>query len=146
MDADVCDNVPYRDGRDHTLRVLVADDDEDTREIVRCVLEEEGFEVIEATQGKAALAVIAGSGGPLIALLDQRMPGLLGTDVLDAALGARRIARDQRYILLTASPDLLPHPYNHPWFQRLVPVLSKPFELDALIDLVQSASKSLVPV
>jgi CheY-like chemotaxis protein len=134
----------YRDGRDHAPRVLVADDDEETRAVVRCVLEEEGFEVVEAMHGKAALAAIADVDGPLIALLDQRMPGLLGTDVLDAALGARRIGRDRRYLLLTASPHLLPHPYNHPWFQRLVPVLSKPFELDALIEAIHSASRSLV--
>jgi CheY-like chemotaxis protein len=127
-----------------SLRVLVADDDEATRTVMRSALEEEGYTVIEAAHGKAALAVVAGSRGPLIALLDQRMPGLLGSDVLDAALGGRLIGEDRRYILLTASPHLLPHPYSHPWFQRLVPVLSKPFDLDALLEVVASARSSLV--
>ena len=125
-------------------RVLVADDDEETRRVLRCVLEDEGYQVIEAAHGRAAQAIVVRSSGPLVTVLDQRMPGLLGTQVLDVTLGMRAIMQNRRYVLLTASPHLLPEPYCYSWFQHFVPVLSKPFELEAFLDTVASARRELV--
>jgi CheY-like chemotaxis protein len=125
-------------------RVLVADDDEETRLVLRCALEDEGYQVVEAAHGRAAQAIVVRSGGSLVAVLDQRMPGLFGTEVMDATLGMRAIMQNRRYVLLTASPQLLPEPYCHPWFQRFVPVLSKPFDLEAFLGIVASANRELV--
>lgn len=66
--------------RPELVRVLVVDDDENVRRVVRRGLEREGFEVVEAADGPQALA--AASRGTDLAVLDVNMPGMSGLDVL----------------------------------------------------------------
>jgi diguanylate cyclase (GGDEF)-like protein/PAS domain S-box-containing protein len=61
-------------------RVLIADDDPSTRLIMREVLEQAGFEVVEAVDGKEALDCYE-SDAPDIVLLDVEMPHLDGFSV-----------------------------------------------------------------
>ncbi len=60
--------------------VLVVDDEEDVRASIRAILEDT-CEVLEAENGAAALEVLRGHDVDLV-LLDQRMPGEAGVDVL----------------------------------------------------------------
>jgi CheY-like chemotaxis protein len=62
-------------------RVLVADDRANSRELIRAVLESDGYEVIEAVDGLAALEQIRG-GKPDVVILDIQMPGLDGFGVI----------------------------------------------------------------
>lgn len=62
-------------------RILVVDDQQDIRELVRMTLEIDGHEVHEADNGQAALK-LAGELAPDLMLLDVMMPGSLdGLDV-----------------------------------------------------------------
>jgi DNA-binding response OmpR family regulator len=61
-------------------RILIADDDYLTVEMLRHTLEAAGFEVVTAMDGRSALA-LARSHHPNLVLLDVVMPGLLGFDV-----------------------------------------------------------------
>ena len=70
-------------------RILVVDDDDGLRHLVRMVLRREGFEVIEAADGEEALARAYDS-QPTLVLLDVMMPGLDGFDV------CRRLRSDLR--------------------------------------------------
>lgn len=66
-------------------RVLVADDSETILLLLRTRLEMEGYEVITAADGEAAMAALRESGPeelPDVILLDAMMPGLSGLDVL----------------------------------------------------------------
>jgi two-component system nitrogen regulation response regulator GlnG len=63
-------------------RVLVADDEASIRFVLRETLEEEGFEVLEAEDGEAALEHLA-KGGFELGFIDIRMPGLSGLEVLE---------------------------------------------------------------
>jgi two-component system nitrogen regulation response regulator GlnG len=63
-------------------RVLIADDEESIRFVLRETLEEEGCEVVEVDNGDAAFEVLAG-GDFQIAFVDIRMPGLTGLELLD---------------------------------------------------------------
>src|SRR5215211_7108697 len=54
-------------------RILVVDDDENIRQIVRMCLSDEGYEVAEAENGLAALNAVA-EFRPSLILLDMRMP------------------------------------------------------------------------
>ncbi len=62
-------------------RLLVVDDDASCLESVSAYLEDSGFEVTRARDGREGLAEIEGS-GPDLVLLDLQMPGLHGLDVL----------------------------------------------------------------
>lgn len=64
----------------NNVRVLIADDDPDLRDILRSVLEPAGFSVTEAADGTAALQLIR-SQTPDLAILDFMMPGLTGPEI-----------------------------------------------------------------
>src|SRR3546814_12947183 len=63
------------------LRALVVDDDAPIRNLLRTVLELEGWEVLEAEDGDQALA-LAKAERPHAIVLDVMMPGIDGFDVL----------------------------------------------------------------
>jgi DNA-binding response OmpR family regulator len=76
-------------------RVLVAEDDADTRAAIIWVLRADGYEVIEASDGREATDRIAGSmlfedGGPPpdLIITDVRMPGISGLSLV-AGIRAR---------------------------------------------------------
>lgn len=68
-------------------RVLVVDDEEDVRVLIRTNLLVKGHEVIEAETGEAALAE-AKSGNLDLVILDIMMPGMDGFEVLDSLRSA----------------------------------------------------------
>lgn len=81
-------------------RILVADDDEDIRDLVATKLELGGYEVRTVGDGDAALETIR-SWTPDLAVLNLAMPGMDGLDVL------REVRRDPdvsetRIVILTA--------------------------------------------
>jgi DNA-binding NtrC family response regulator len=61
--------------------VLVVDDEEEIRKSLSRILEQEGFEIITASDGEQAMQKICFD-TPDAVLLDVRMPGLNGMDVL----------------------------------------------------------------
>lgn len=84
-------------------RILVVDDVEDNREIVRARLESQGFTVETADDGEAALAAVTAHPPDLI-LLDVMMPRLDGIETV------KRLKADEKLpfipvILLTAKSD-----------------------------------------
>jgi signal transduction histidine kinase/CheY-like chemotaxis protein len=65
--------------------VVVVDDDEATREVLRRTLDKEGWTVAEAEDGYAALALLERSTPPpAVVVLDLIMPGMDGFQVLEA--------------------------------------------------------------
>jgi CheY-like chemotaxis protein len=65
-----------------TSRLLVVDDEELNREIIREYLEDEDCELVEAGDGEAALALLHGAQAFDAVLLDRMMPGIDGLEVL----------------------------------------------------------------
>jgi len=65
------------------IRILIADDDPDIRDILKLTLSEENYEVIEAADGEEALKVIHSKSLDLI-LLDYQMPKIDGRQVCRA--------------------------------------------------------------
>jgi CheY-like chemotaxis protein len=63
-------------------RVLVVDDDADTRRLLRTVLEQKGFRVDEASDGSQALALLQEGGSFDLVTLDLQMDHMHGLDVL----------------------------------------------------------------
>jgi DNA-binding response OmpR family regulator len=62
-------------------RLLVVDDDDDMRALLRRTLESDGYEVAERDRGTHVLEALRGSPFDLI-VLDKEMPGLNGLDLL----------------------------------------------------------------
>ena len=78
-------------------RILVVEDEESYRDPLTYQLTREGFEVVEAADGLAALAAYDAEGADLV-LLDLMLPGLSGTEVCREL----RARGDVPVIMLTA--------------------------------------------
>lgn len=63
-------------------RLVIADDDETIRALLRMTLAEEEYDIVEAADGNEALERVA-EGRPDLVLLDWKMPGQHGSLVLD---------------------------------------------------------------
>jgi DNA-binding response OmpR family regulator len=84
-----------------TPMILVADDEEDVRELVTYRLTRSGYEVLEATNGEQAFE-LAVEHSPDLALLDVMMPRLDGYE-LTRKLRSEEALHSLPIILLTAS-------------------------------------------
>jgi CheY-like chemotaxis protein len=64
-------------------RIVVADDDPDIRRLIVFTLRRRGYEVLEASAGDEALALVQQE-RPQLVVLDVMMPGLTGPEVAAA--------------------------------------------------------------
>lgn len=106
--------------------IVIAEDDDDIRAVLTEVLEGEGYRVLDAPDGTAALDLVERA-QPDLLLTDNMMPGLHGVDLI-ARLYARE-GQDLPVILLSAAP--LGHVPAPAHFMR------KPFDLTQLLGLVR---------
>jgi two-component system phosphate regulon response regulator PhoB len=81
--------------------VLIVDDDDVIRSLLRLTLPDEGYDLVEAQDGGQALQITEAR-QPALVLLDWRMPGLSGADVLTAL---KQRHPDVPVIVLTAEPE-----------------------------------------
>jgi len=107
-------------------RVLIADDEKNMRWVLSQALEAEGYEIVEAADGKEALAAV-GEQEPDIMVLDHKMPAPDGMEVL------RRVrAKGHRFpiIMLTAHGNV--QTAVEAMKAGASEYLTKPFDLDEL--------------
>ena len=83
--------------------VLVADDDDDVRELIVFRLARAGYEVVTAADGNQAVEV-ALARAPDLCVIDLMMPGLDGYEVTVRLRGSERLAKVP-ILLLTASVE-----------------------------------------
>jgi CheY-like chemotaxis protein len=125
------------------VRVLVADDDVDIRQTLRTVLEDEGYQVDEAPNGKISLELIRAATVPYVVVLDLMMPLLGGAGVLGAISEDERLSLRHAILLVTASTYAIEAALGE-LLQRLqVPLIRKPFDLDLLVFCVQKAAERI---
>jgi CheY-like chemotaxis protein len=115
-------------------RALVVDDDASIRELLSTALEDEGFEVVPATNGQDALAVCE-RWRPDVIVLDLMMP------VMDGWTFAKRLReRDEiPIVVLSAATDLARHAKT----VGAADVVGKPFDLDQLLPKVARAAQAV---
>ena len=80
--------------------VLVVDDEQLNRKLLRTLLGIDGIDVIEAEDGESGLA-LARSENPDLILLDLQLPGMSGLEAL-RALKADGSSRDTPVVILSA--------------------------------------------
>jgi DNA-binding response OmpR family regulator len=113
-------------------RVLIADDEPDIVETIKCILEARGHQVFEANDGMEALDHARNS-NPDIIFLDVMMPKLDGYKV------CRMLKFDSQYqnipvILLTARASSQDMSIGEEVGADVY--LTKPFDVDEVLDLV----------
>ena len=120
--------------------VLLVDDDKAVRDTTRRALKKLGFDAVEATNGKEALAWLEGHAPPALIMLDLMMPEMDGFAFLEAAQSNPEI-RDIPVVVLT-SKDLSAKE-KQLLSGRTAQVLAK--GETSSIDLVEAIRRSLRP-
>jgi CheY-like chemotaxis protein len=123
--------------------VLLVEDDQDIRDTLRMALEDEGYVVSVAEDGIEALKLLRRSVESLVVTLDLRMPRLNGDALLRHLSKREHLPAQHTYLLVTANRELLSAASLRLLKRMDVPVVSKPFDLNDLLDLVAHAAHSL---
>jgi len=107
------------------VTVLIVEDELHGRETLRDLLEDEGYHVAIARDGREAMAHLAAHGTSLV-ILDLLMPGMSGTVLYDEMQRSPELARIP-VLVMTADPTRAPVG---------VPTIEKPIKVDKLLSLV----------
>jgi CheY-like chemotaxis protein len=113
-------------------KILAVDDDEDIVEVIRIILEDEGYEVSTLTSGKHVMDVIS-SVRPDLILLDVMLAGMDGREIC-RNIKAHQIFKYIPVVMISASHNLqalLKSPGSPNDF------LAKPFDINNLISKVK---------
>jgi two-component system nitrogen regulation response regulator NtrX len=115
-------------------RILVIDDEESIRKLLKSRFEREGYEVLTATQGEEGVQTLRQSSGVGVVVTDLRMPGVDGFEFLERA---RMYDAKVRTIVITG------HGEKEAAVRALrdgaADYFEKPFEME---DLVQSVKRA----
>ena len=119
-------------GVEGTARVLVVEDNDDLRSLLKDVLDDAGFDVEAVADGAQALNVAA-AWEPAAIILDLMMPVMDGAAFLRERRQVPGLA-DVPVLVLTA------HPYHYRVLDGINPtaVLRKPYDVDELIAAVHA--------
>ena len=130
------------DASAHALRILLAEDDDEMRDLLGAALRAEGWEVDEARDGGEMLRQVREAytepmRAPDVIVMDVRMPKVSGLGLLAAI---RRARWKTPIILITGFGDTLLHEQAAALGADVV--LDKPFELELLITSVARVARS----
>jgi CheY-like chemotaxis protein len=115
-------------------RILIADDDEGIRDMIRIALELQGYEVAVAADGAEALEKLSRGPRTSLVLLDLMMPNVNGWEVAEAIKADQRLATIP-VVFVTAYAD-------RDGALRASPTLRKPFDLDELFERVKRYARN----
>lgn len=119
--------------RTPTIRVLVVDDDEPVRRLIRLNLELEGFEVAQAGDGRECLTLVR-TDPPDVITLDLRMPTL---DGLSAAARLREAEHSRHIPLILITGAATPRDRVRADEIGIDAVLAKPFTPQDLVATIR---------
>jgi len=113
-------------------KILVVDDEQDIREIIKLSLIDDGFQVLEAANGKTAIE-LAKKEKPDLITLDIIMPNMDGFQVAKAIKEDPLIKDIPIIILSVLSQD------KKKFTQGIADYISKPFKPDELVAIIKEA-------
>lgn len=113
--------------------VLLVEDDAEIRDLLQDFLEEEGFDVVPAGNGKQALDYLssADASRPDVVVLDLMMPLVTGWQVMERMKSDPALAEVPIVVLTAATRDKPP---------GATAFFRKPFNLSALFDAVKECA------
>jgi CheY-like chemotaxis protein len=133
---------------DGTVRVLIADDDPWIRESFRLLLREDGYSVLEAADGVAAMDILLLSPHRLVVLLDLIMPRLSGFDVLARVADDPVLSSRHAYVATSAgasSPERIGPQFTALLARLGVAYVARPCDIGVLLAAVAAAARRIAP-
>jgi CheY-like chemotaxis protein len=89
--------------------------------------------------------LLEGSLEQLVVVLDYRLPALDGCDLLEIVAQDEELRARHTFIMLSGSPRQTVEDCEEAIDDLDVPVLSKPFHIDDLVEAVEQAEQRLEP-
>jgi CheY-like chemotaxis protein len=128
------------------IPVVVVEFDETLRGTFHDLLTNEGsYTLIEVSEEKAALAYLAAAPRGVVIVVSNRDAHHQLTAAFFAVVAAdERLAKQHRYILLSTNPAGIPDELRAHLAQLNVPILAKPFEVEALLVVIRDAATHLL--
>jgi CheY-like chemotaxis protein len=111
--------------------ILFVDDDDLIRGAYGDLLRDEGFSVVEAADGCQALQAASAISGDVLLVLDETMPCMRGSEVLNR-LERRADADRFRVVIISGSGGVEVHTHARRGI-RIHAVVEKPFTADELL-------------
>jgi DNA-binding response OmpR family regulator len=119
------------------MRVLIVDDTDDVRSLLRVALSVAGFETMEASEGPAALHLLATQATPDLVLLDVQMPVMDGWQTLSQI---RNSPATSTLPVIMCTVKSRTEDRVRGWELGCDGYLSKPFDIGELVELVRSVA------
>ncbi|HEX2349185.1 MAG TPA: response regulator [Ktedonobacterales bacterium] len=123
--------------------VCVIEDDDAIRQTVRMLLEDEGYQVIEAADGLSGYRLLRTAPVPLIAVVDHKLPRMDGCDLLELAAQDEELRARHAFIFVTASPRRAEEDCGESIEELGAPLVAKPFDIEQLLEPVAEAARRL---
>ena len=123
--------------------VGIIEDDEGIREVLRQLLEGEGYHVLEAAHGPAGLALLRSYPERMVVLLDHKLPALDGCDLVDIVAKDATLRTRHAIIFVTARPQHAEQECGETLDELDAPLLPKPFNIEDVLDAVAEAAQRL---
>jgi CheY-like chemotaxis protein len=118
-------------------RVLVVDDDDDSRYLLADALRRAGYAVTEAADGRDAITTCRRE-PPWLVITDCAMPGLTGPELVRRLALDRRLRRIPIIVVSSAPPPRLPD-------ANVISVVTKPVDPRRLLAVVRICAVSAHP-
>jgi CheY-like chemotaxis protein len=134
--------VARPDDRVLASMILIVEDDDEVREMIRAILEAEGYRTEGAPNGREALKLLLrGKELPDLILCDLLMPVTDGADLLES-LRPHEALRSIPFVFMTGDVDLLREPVGK---SHAPPLLPKPLDTDVLLGIVREHCRRQAP-
>lgn len=124
-------------------QVLVVDDSASIRQLVRAMLEPEGYAVVEAADGVEGLAAMRASAERPVVLLDYQMPNMDGEGVLKEVLAVGAPLSTLEYLVISANTSTFPESFIDLVRYLSLRIIPKPFTRETLVAAVAQAAARL---
>lgn len=125
-----------------SYNVLIVDDDTGIRDLLEGLLEEEGYNVATARNGREALETLRARAGlgPHVILLDLMMPVLDGYGVMEVLTADAHLRDSHAVVVMSAA-----HRLSETAFPLAKSQLPKPFAIDDVLETVSRLTHQIMP-
>ena len=136
-----CMSGPAREAGHGPETILLVDDDESVRAVIRESLEQKGYIALEASFNSEALLIARRHAGPIhLMIADVMMPGINGRELAYMLASSRP---DMKVLFISGYPlEVVREKLRKP---DLATFLQKPFVPDALVSKVRELLKAAPP-